>query len=695
MSTIQLMKHDGITPPVAKPQPKELSVHGHTRIDEYYWLNERENPEVIAYLNAENAYLEQVMAPVKDFEEKLFQEMKSRIQEQDESVPVKEGNYFYYYRYMEGGEYPIYCRKKESLNAPEEILLDGNKLGKAKPYFNIGGYEITDNDEVMAYGIDTVSRRNYTVRFKNLKTGKLYKEQIKNTEGGYYAWAADNKTFFYIRRDQQTLLGYQVWRHELGTDVKTDVLVYEEKDNQFYMGLYRMKSKKYIAISCDHNGVSTEYRLLEAAKPLGEFKVFAERERGHEYVIEHLHDKFYIRTNQNKAANFKLLEVKENEAADKTKWKEVIAHRKDVFLESMEVFTNHLVLQERREGLIQLRVINQTSGNDHYIEFSEPAYDAYIGTNPDFNTHVLRYIYTSLTTPGSTFDYNLDTREVELKKQQAVLGDFNKNNYVSERVFATARDGVKVPVSIVYRKDTLLNGTAPLLQYSYGSYGYSTDATFSSVRLSLLDRGFVYAIAHIRGGQEMGREWYDSGKMFNKKNTFYDFIDCSRFLIANQYCSPAKLFAMGGSAGGLLMGAINNMQPDLYKGIVAAVPFVDVVTTMLDESIPLTTGEFEEWGNPKNKASYDYMLSYSPYDNIDAKDYPNMLITTGLHDSQVQYFEPAKWVARLRTRKTDQNLLLLYTDMEAGHGGASGRFSSLKLIAKEYVFMLDLANALH
>lgn len=692
MSSRQLMKHEGITPPIAKTQPKELSIHGYTRIDEYYWLNERENPEVLAYLNAENAYLDQIMAPVKSFEEQLFQEMKGRIQERDESVPVKDDDYFYYVRYVERGEYPIYCRKKESLEAPEEILLDGNKLGKGKSYFNIGGYEITDNNEVMAYGIDTVSRRNYTVRFKDLKTGKLYKDQIKNTEGGCYAWAADNKTFFYIRRDQQTLLGYQVWRHELGADAKTDVLVYEEKDNQYYMGLYRMKSKKYIAIGCDHNGVSTEYRLLDAAQPMGEFKVFSERKRGHEYVIEHLHDKFYIRTNQDKAINFKLMEVKEKEVADKTKWKEVIAHRKEVLLESIEVFANHLVLQERKEGLIQLRVINQTNGNEHYIDFNEPAYDAYIGANPEFNTNTLRYIYTSLTTPGSTFDYNLDTREKELKKQQAVLGSFNKNNYVSERVYVSARDGARVPLSIVYRKDTKLDGTAPLLQYSYGSYGYSTDATFSSVRLSLLDRGFIYAIAHIRGGQEMGREWYNNGKMFKKKNTFFDFIDCSEFLITNRYCSPDKLFAMGGSAGGLLMGAILNLRPDLYKGIVASVPFVDVVTTMLDESIPLTTGEFEEWGNPKNRDSYEYMLSYSPYDNVAKKDYTNVLITTGLHDSQVQYFEPAKWVARLRAHKTDSNLLLLYIDMEAGHGGASGRFASLKLIAKEYVFMIDLAG---
>ncbi len=692
MSIGQTMKNTGLTTPVVQVKPKEMKIHDHARVDNYYWLNERENAEVINYLKAENTYLDAVMAPVKPFQEQLFQEMKGRIKEKDESVPVKDGNYFYYAKFIEGGEYPLYCRKKGDLTAPEEILLDGNKLGKGKAYFNVGGYEISDNEEIMAYGVDTISRRNYTVRFKDLKTGKLFKDQIKNTEGGSYAWAADNKTLFYIVRDQQTLLGYQVWRHVLGTDVKTDVLIYEEKDNQYYMGLYRMKSKKYIAIGCDHNGVASEYHLLEASNPTGEFKIFSPRERGHEYNIEHFQDKFYVRTNLNNALNFKLMEVKEDHSSDKSQWKELIAHRKDVYLEGIEVFKNHLVVQEKNQGLTQIRIINQTTKAEHYLNFGEPAYDANIGANPDFETAVLRYGYTSLTTPSSTFDYNMNTKAKELKKQQTVLGGFDKNNYVSERVFVSVRDGAKVPVSIVYRKGTNLDGTAPLLQYAYGSYGSSTDATFSSVRLSLLDRGFVYAIAHIRGGQEMGREWYDHGKMFNKKNSFYDFIDCSEFLIKNKYCSPTKLFALGGSAGGLLMGAIINIKPELYRGVVAAVPFVDVVTTMLDETIPLTTGEFEEWGNPKNKDAYEYMLSYSPYDNIEKKAYPNMLVTTGLHDSQVQYFEPAKWVAKLRTMKTDNNLLLMHVNMEAGHGGASGRFASLKEVAMEYAFIIDLAE---
>jgi len=686
------MTNIGLTAPTAQIKPKEIVTHNHTRIDNYYWLNEPENPDVIAYLNEENEYLDKIMSTLKPLKETLFEEMKGRIKEQDESVPVKDGEYFYYVKYVEGGEYPIYCRKKENLEADVEILLDGNEMGKGKKYFSIGGYEITDNEEIIAYGVDTISRRNYTVRFKNLITGEIYQDQIKNTEGGSYAWAADNKTFFYILRDQKTLLGYQVWRHILGTDVKTDVLIYEEKDNQYYMGLYRMKSKKYIAIASDHNGIASEYQLLDAENLTGKFNTFLPRERGHEYEIEHFENKFYVKTNSDNAFNFKLMEVNEQETSNKSKWQTVIEHRPEVYLEEIEVFKNHLVVQEKNQGLSQLRIINHATKLEHYLNFGEPAYDANIGSNPSFNTNILRYSYTSLTTPNSTFDYDMHAQTTELKKQQTVLGGFDKESYVSKRVFVTVRDGAKVPVSIVYQKDTKLDGTAPLLQYSYGSYGYSTDATFDSSRLSLLDRGFVYAIAHIRGGQEMGREWYENGKMFKKMNTFNDFIDCSDFLVKNKYCSPEKLFALGGSAGGLLMGVIINHRPDLYCGVVAAVPFVDVVTTMLDETIPLTTGEFEEWGNPKNKDSYEYMLSYSPYDNVEAKNYPNLLVTTGLHDSQVQYFEPAKWVAKLRTLKTDDNLLLMHTNMVAGHGGASGRFESLKEVAMEYAFIIDLAG---
>ncbi len=688
-------------PPKASIKPHTITTHGDTRIDNYYYLNDRENPDVIAYLNAENAYVDQVLAPVAKLKEKLFTEMKGRIKEQDESVPYKEGNYFYYSRYVTGGEYPIYCRKKGSLDGTEEIMFDGNALAKGHNYYQMGGYEVSDNDELALFCEDTVSRRLYTLRIKNLKTGKLYPEVIPNTEAGSLAWAADNKTFFYIKKDPQTLLGYQVFRHLLGTSPDKDVLVYEEPDNQFYMGLERSKSKKYIIISVDHNGVATESRLLEAAKPTGEFLVFLPRQKGHEYDLVHYQNKFYVRTNW-QAENFRLMEVAEGKTTDRANWKEVIPHRTDVYLANMDVFINHLVLGERKAGLTNIRVLKQhKTGNaahdDYYLPFQDPAYVAGIAYNPDFNTSVLRYGYASLTTPSSTYDYNMDTQTTALMKQQTVLGGFDPANYVSERVFVTARDGAKVPVSLVYRKGTKKDGSAPLLQYAYGSYGINIEPGFSSTRLSLLDRGFVFALAHIRGGQEMGRKWYEDGKMLRKQNTFSDFIDVSKYMIDTKYTAADKLFAMGGSAGGLLMGAVVNQAPQLYRGVVAAVPFVDVVTTMLDETIPLTTGEFEEWGNPKQKVYYDYMKSYSPYDNVTRQGYPNLLVTTGLHDSQVQYWEPAKWVAKLRTMKTDNNpgeetQLLLHTNMEAGHGGASGRFQALKEIALEYAFILNLVK---
>jgi oligopeptidase B len=669
-----------------------MTLHGDTREDNYYWLNDPKNPEVIKYLNEENAYTDTVMAPTKALQEKLFNEMKGRVKEQDESVPVKDGNYYYYSKYVEGGEYPVYCRKQGSLEGKEEILLDGNAMGKGKTYFNIGGYEIADNEQIMAFGVDTVSRRNYTLKFKDLKTGKLLKDQIKNTEGGSYAWATDNKTIFYMVRDPQTLLASKAYRHVLGTDPKTDVLVYTEEDPQFYTGIGRTKSKKYIISVSDHNGISSEYRLLDASNPTGEFVTFFPRKHGLQYYIEHFGSKFYIRTNADGASNFKLMEVEEGKTADIKNWKEVIPHRADTYLDGIEVFKNHLVLQERSNALLHLRIINQTDKKEHYVKFDEAAYDAGVGANPDFETNTLRFYYTSMTTPSSTFDYNMDTKEEKLMKEQEVLGEFDKDNYVTERLFATARDGVKVPISIVYKKGFKKDGSQPLLQYAYGSYGYSTDPYFSAARLSLMNRGFAFAIAHIRGGQEMGRQWYEDGKLLKKMNTFNDFIDVSEFLISEKWTSKDKLFANGGSAGGLLMGAITNMRPDLYKGILAGVPFVDVVTTMLDETIPLTTGEWEEWGNPKDKVYYDYMKSYSPIDNVVAKDYPNMLITTGLHDSQVQYFEPAKWVAKLRALKTNNNLLLFHCDMEAGHGGASGRFKRFHEVAREYAFMLNLVG---
>lgn len=684
------MNIQGIPAPKAPIKPYPMTIHEDTRVDNYYWLNDRENPEVITYLEAENAYTETVMSPTKAFQEELFEEMKGRIKEQDESVPYRDGEYYYYSKYIEGGEYPLYCRKKHSMDADEEVLLDGNALAEGHDYFSIGGYDISDNDQILAYSIDTISRRNYTLYFKNLQTGELYTETIENTEGGAYAWAADNQTIFYLQRDPQTLLASKVYRHKLGTSVSKDVLVYTEEDPQFYMGLGRMKSKKYIVSVSDHNGVSTEYRLLEASNPDGEFKAFYPRQHGLQYSIEHFEDKFYIRTNAGDATNFKLMEVPENESYNIENWKEVIAHREDTYLEGIDVFRRHLVLTERSHALIHLRVIDQRTQKEHYLNFGEPAYDAGVGYNPNFDTDLLRFHYTSLTTPSSVFDYNMDTQEKTLMKEQEVLGVFNKEDYQTERLFATARDGVQVPISIVYKKGFKKDGSQPLLQYAYGSYGYSIDPYFSAARLSLLDRGFAFAIAHIRGGQEMGRPWYENGKMLQKKNTFFDFIDVSEYLIQEKWTSKDKLFANGGSAGGLLMGAIINYRPDLYKGILAAVPFVDVVTTMLDETIPLTTGEWEEWGNPKEKVYYDYMKSYSPYDNVVAQDYPNMLVTTGLHDSQVQYWEPAKWVAKLRELKTDNNILLMHCDMSTGHGGASGRFQRFKEVARDYAFVLSL-----
>jgi oligopeptidase B len=676
--------------PVAAIKPFEMTLHGDTRVDNYYWLREAENPEVIDYLNEENAYTDAVMAETKDLQEQLFQEMKGRIKEQDESVPYKEGNYFYYSRFVEGGEYPIYCRKAGSLDGEEEILLNCNELAEGHDYFSMGGMDVSDDEQLLAYCVDTVSRRNYTLKFKDLRTGEILTDEIPNTEGGAYAWATDNKTIFYMVRDQQTLLASTVYRHVLGTDPQTDVLVYSENDPQFYLGLGRMKSKKYIFTVSDHNGVSSEYHLLDASNPTGTFESFCPREHGLQYYIEHFGDKFYIRTNADDATNFKLMEVAEGHTADKQAWKEVIAHRPEVYLENMDVFTNHLVLSERSKALMHIRILNQATKEEHYLPFDEPAYDAGLSYNPDFNTNIIRFVYTSLTTPNSVFDYHMDEQTRELKKQQVVLGDFNKDDYQTERFFVTARDGEQVPVSIVYKKGFQKDGSQPLLQYAYGSYGYSIDPYFSAARLSLLNRGFAFAIAHIRGGQEMGRPWYDNGKMLKKKNTFYDFIDVSDYLIQQKWTSADKLFANGGSAGGLLMGAISNMRPDLYKGVLAAVPFVDVVTTMLDESIPLTTGEWEEWGNPKEQIYYDYMKSYSPIDNVVAQDYPTMLITTGLHDSQVQYWEPAKWIAKLRALKTNNNVLLMHCDMSAGHGGASGRFKRFHDVALEYAFMLAL-----
>lgn len=674
------------TPPVAAIKPKQLVSPFGTRTDNYYWLNERENPEVIKYLDAENSYFDQQMTSVKGLEEKLFQEMKGRIKEQDESVPYRENGYYYATRYEAGAEYPIYSRRKGDLKAPEEVLLNANQMGKGRSYFAIGGLSVSDNNQVMAYSTDTVSRRLYTLRFKDLKTGKPYPEKIVNTEGPA-VWAADNKTIFYAKKDVTTLLPYQLMRHTLGTDPKQDVLVYEEKDNTFGLHVSRTKSRRFILLSLG-SSLSDEVRYLEAARPTEALKVFLPREADHLYQIEDFGDQFYVRTNW-QAPNFRVIKTP-IAATAKTGWKDVVPHRADVFVDEMEIFRDYLVLNERKNGLLELRVINWKTKQDHYLKFNELAYTSTIGVNREFDTPVLRYNYTSLATPSSVFDYDMNTRKSTLRKEQAVLGGFNKADYVTERLMVPARDGKKIPVSIVYKKGFQKDGNAPALQYGYGSYGLNMDPTFSSGRLSLLNRGFAYVLCNIRGGQELGRQWFEDGRMGHKINSFNDFIDCSEYLIKNKYTSPQKLFANGGSAGGLLMGAVLNMRPDLYKGVIAAVPFVDVVTTMSDASIPLTTGEYDQWGNPADKTSYDYMLSYSPYDQVKAQNYPNILVTTGLHDSQVQYFEPAKWVAKLRTLKTDQNMLLLHTDMSAGHGGASGRFKSLHDSARNFAFMLML-----
>ncbi|TDQ31536.1 oligopeptidase B [Zeaxanthinibacter enoshimensis] len=678
---------DTIAPDVKK-QPKELSIHGDTRIDNYYWLNDRENPEVIAYLEAENAYYHEMTAHTRDFQDNLFKEMRSRIKEDDTSVPYKYNGYWYITRYETGKEYPVYSRKKETLEAAEEVMFDGNVMAEGHDYFNLRGISVSPDNSLVAFGTDTVSRRQYNIQVKNLATGELYPEIIENTTGSG-VWANDNKTLYYTKKDPQTLRSDKIYKHVLGTSPEEDQLVYHEEDETFNTYVYKSKSRKYIIIGSGST-MTTEYRVLEADQPAGNFKVFSPRVRGLEYSISHFGDSFFVLTNKDGATNFKLMRTPEDKTSSEH-WQEFIPHRDSVLLEDVEIFKNYYVLTERDQGLNKMKITRWDSGESYYLPFDNETYVAYPYINPDFNTDTLRYMYNSLTSPYAVIDINMTTREKEIKKEQEVLGGkFKKENYRSERIWAEGRDGTKIPVSLVYHKDTELGANTPLLQYGYGAYGYTSDPYFSTVRLSLLDRGFVYAIAHVRGGEYLGRQWYEDGRLFKKKNTFYDFIDVSKHLIKEGYTSKGHLYAYGGSAGGLLMGAIVNMAPELYNGVIAAVPFVDVITTMLDESIPLTTGEYDEWGNPNDKEYYEYIKSYSPYDNVKAQDYPNMLVTTGLHDSQVQYWEPAKWVAKLRDVKTDSNFLFMETNMEAGHGGASGRFEALKETAREYAFLLDL-----
>jgi oligopeptidase B len=685
-----------INAPVAEKITKELTGN---RIDNYYWMklsDEQKNAEakdeqtqkVINYLTAENDYLKTKLKHTEDLQKKVYAEIIGRIKQTDESVPYKDNGYWYYTRYEQGQEYPIYCRKKGTLEAAEEILLNVNEMAKGHDYYSITGLSVSEDNNLLAYAEDSVSRRRYTVYVKDLRSGKLVEEPVPNTEG-QVTWANDNKTYFYTKKDSATLRSRWIIKHKVGSSFKNDPIVSEEKDETFYTGIYKTKSKKFLVIWAGST-LTNHYQILDANAPDGKFKEFSARERGLEYSIDHYGNKFYVVTNLD-AQNFRLMETPDSKTA-KANWKEKIAHRKDTLLQGIEIFKDYLVLSERAQANTLMRIIDQKTGKKHYLDFGEPAYTLYPSTNLDFDTDLLRYRYTSLTTPNSTYDYNMKTRERKLLKQTEVVGGYNPEDFQTERLWATAADGTQIPMSIVYKKGIKKDGNNPTLIYGYGSYGASMDPTFSISRLSLLNRGFVYAIAHIRGGQEMGRQWYEDGKMFKKKNTFTDFIDCSEFLIEEKFTSAEKLFASGGSAGGLLMGAVVNMRPDLYKGVVAAVPFVDVITTMEDESIPLTTGEFDEWGNPENPESYMYMLEYSPYDQVKPQNYPNMLVTTGFHDSQVQYWEPAKWVAKLRELKTDNNTLLLRTNMETGHGGTTGRFKVYEEIAQEYAFMLDLAG---
>lgn len=685
--------------PVAKKVATTFENHGDIRIDEYHWMRltdaqkTAENPdeqtqEVLAYLKAENSFFEAEMKHTEGFQKDLFEELKGRIKEDDSSVPYKKNGYFYITKFEIGKQYPIYTRKKESLEAEEELLFDVNKMAEGHDYYTLGGLSISPDNTKAVFGVDTISRRQYVLYVKDLVTGEILEEKIENTTGGA-VWANDHKTFFYTQKDPETLRSTKIFRHVLGTAVSEDVLVYEEKDETFGTYITKSKSQEYLVIG-SYSTLSTEYQLLEANNPQGEFRIFQKRERDLEYSIAHFEDHFYVVTNKDKATNFKLMKTPVT-ATEKENWLEVIPHRSDVLLEDISIFKKYLVIEERSNGLNLIRIKKWDGSEDYYLPFGEETYSAYVYGNPEFDTEVIRYGYNSMTTPSSVIDFNMRDQSKEIKKEQQVLGGtFDKNNYTSSRIWVPARDGKKVAVSLVHRKDTELTAETPFLLYAYGSYGHTIDAGFSTTRLSLLDRGFVYGIAHIRGSEYLGRDWYEDGKLLRKMNTFTDFIDCSKYLIQEKYTSESHLYAMGGSAGGLLMGAIINMNPELYNGVIAAVPFVDVISTMLDETIPLTTGEYDEWGNPNDKEYYEYIKQYSPYDNVAKLAYPNLMITTGLHDSQVQYWEPAKWIAKLRDYSTSSNKLIMHTDMETGHGGASGRFDALKETARDYAFFLDL-----
>ena len=685
-------------PPDATMKPLELTMHNDTRIDNYYWMrltDEQKNAkaydsktqDVVDYIDEENNYTQSSLSHTKKLQKTLYNEMVSRIKKDDESVPYYKNGYYYYSRFEEKKEYRIHCRKKGSLEAKEEIVLNENQLAEGYDYFAIGGRSISPDNKWLAYGVDTLSRRIYEVHFKNLETGEVLNKTISNSTGSV-AWANDNQTVFYTSKNETTLLGEKIWRHKIGNETP-DEIIYHEKDETYYNGVYRSKSGKFIIIYHSSTLIS-DYQILDANNPNGKFRRFSPREFDHEYSIDHYNDKFYIITNW-KAKNNRLMETPDNETS-LSNWKEVISHRQDVHLIGMEIFNKHLVLSERKNGLRELRIIHQETGKDEYINFAEEVYVSWISVNEEFDTNILRYTYSSLVTPYSTFDYNMETGALDLKKQEEVVGGYDQKRYITRRMYATARDGKTIPISIVYRKDKKENQPQNLLLYAYGAYGNTIDPYFSSTRLSLLDRGFIYAIAHVRGGQIYGRPSYNDGKMLNKKNTFYDFIDAGKYLIDTKYTDSDKLFAQGGSAGGLLIGAILNMEPSIWNGAIAAVPFVDAVTTMADPSIPLTSGEWDEWGDPREKKYYDYMLSYSPYDQIKNTNYPNILVTSGFFDSQVQYWEPLKYVAKLRDHWQGESNLYLHMNMDAGHGGKSGRFRRYKEYALQYAFLLDLGG---
>ena len=688
-----------LVPPIAKKEPFEMLKHADTRIDDYYWMRltdeqksadpyDSHAKEVVDYINLENEYTEKNLQHTNKLQKTLYDEIVSRIKKDDSTVPYFENGYFYYSRYEEKKEYAIYCRKKGSLDAKEEVILNGNQLAQGYDYFSIGSRSVSPDNIWLAYSIDTLSRRFYTIYFKNLNTGEILHQSIPNTTGNV-AWANDNKTVFYTSKNKITLLSEKIYRHKIGKDHKNDHLVYHEKDNEFYTGVYRSKSGKYIII-WNNSTLVSDYHVLNANKPNENFVNFTPRGTDHEYSIVHYGTKFYVLTNWN-AKNNRLMEVDEK-TYDMSKWKEVIPHQNDLHLLDIEIFDNHLVISQRENGLRGLRIIDQGTGNDHLISFGEETYATWLSTNKEFNTNILRYSYSSLVTPWSTYDYNMDTKEKKLMKQEEVVGGYTLSKYSSERIYADARDGEKIPISLVYNKNFKSEKAQNLLLYGYGSYGSTTDPYFNSARLSLLDRGFIFAIAHIRGGDYLGRIWYEDGKLLKKKNTFYDFIDAGKYLINRGYTNSEHLFCSGGSAGGLLIGAVINMEPSLWKGAIAAVPFVDVVTTMLDPTIPLTSNEWDEWGDPREKEYYDYMLSYSPYDQVIKRNYPNLLVTSGFFDSQVQYFEPLKWVAKLRDYWMGENKLYLHMNMDAGHGGQSGRFRRYKEIALEYAYLLDLGQ---